>query len=84
MLVAVMAAQRERWGVTDELLAKLVEAVDLSNRMFLMAHTTEGTEVPEPVVIPRPGTDTVSSPEPRKATAAEMREFFGGSVNYTP
>lgn len=84
MLATVDAAQSERWDTIAELLATLIEVVDFGNRMYFQANTAEGTECPDPIVIPRPGTDTASPPEPRQATASEMREFFGGAVTYTP
>lgn len=77
---------RAQWGTTAELLAGLIEIVDVGNRMFFAANM-KGT-VPDPVVIPRPKAPTNSDPEPdepRMATASEMKAFFSGAtVEYTP
>lgn len=80
MLATVAQAARERWTTTDELLAGLIEVVDFGNRMFHAAYSED--DVPDPVQINRP-TDRAEA-ESRPATAAEMKAFFGGSVEYTP
>lgn len=77
-------AKRESWTNTDELLAMLIEVVDRGDRWFFQANSEKGTELPEPIVITRPGKNGSDPEEPRQATAAEMKAFFGGAVQYTP
>ena len=84
MLATVVEAYNSsRWDNTAELLATLIEVVDQGNRWFYQAHIREGGEVPDPVQVVRPGPQGEDD-EPRPATAAEMREFFGGAVTYVP
>ena len=67
------------WGNSEELLARTLEALSLTNTMLHAAHFKEPH--PEPVHIPRPG-----QPEPKRrmATPDEMRKMFGGAVHYVP
>lgn len=76
-----------QWDTTAELLAGLIEVVDFGNRMFHAANM-KGSP-PEPVVINRPGTNGTRErrelDEPKRmASAAEMKKWFGGAVEYTP
>ena len=82
MLATVAEAQSQRWDTMTELLAALVELVDIGNRMFYRANFKG--RVPDPVEINRPGSNGAEPEEHRPATAAEMRAFFGGAVEYTP
>jgi hypothetical protein len=64
------------WSSTEELLAAIVEQVDLSNRLFVMAHSKKGTRPPTPITITRPGQ---AIEKPKLATPDEVRSFFGGT-----
>ena len=63
------------WSSTEELLASLIEQVDLGNRLFFMANAKHGSKVWKPMHIPRP---TVK-PRPI-STSDEVRRFFGGGM----
>ena len=91
-----MDPEGSQWSTTDELLARLIEEVDRGNRWFFQANTEPDTPWPAPVEIRRPGerrpddqgavVEHKPSDEPtrRPATAAEMKAFFGGAVQYDP
>lgn len=89
MLATVAEAQkdrveREQWDTTAQLLALVAELIDLGNRNFVAVHSKKGSQIPDPIQIDRPGPNGASSNGKRKATAAEMKAFFGGAVTYTP
>lgn len=65
------------WGITEELLAKIIEIIDLGNRQFVMANVKKGTRIPDPIRIPRPGELKKSR---RTASANEIVELLGGSA----
>lgn len=65
-----------RWSTTDELLAVLIEVVDVGNRMFLKAHTAPGTDVGNPIHIPRPWEEDRPT---RSFDPKDMQEFFAPS-----
>ena len=66
-----------RWGSTTELLAALVEVVDVGNRYFIMANSPKGQRAPAPIVVPRPGDDRRRK---QLSEAAEVRAFFGAGT----
>jgi hypothetical protein len=75
------------WSTTDELLAGVIELLDVGNRLYFRAHTKRGTQQPKPIKVPRPessaGETDAVTPRKRQATSAELRQFFGGSARYT-
>jgi hypothetical protein len=70
--------ERSYWSESDYLLARVSDALELSNYLFIKANaeTSEDLELPAP--IPRPG-DPESQPEPQPdfASTAEVSAFFG-------
>ena len=76
--------QREQWDTTAELLAVLIEVLDRNGIWFFQANAEKGSAAPEPIAIHRPGKNGTEPEPPRPATAAEMKAFFGGAVQYTP
>lgn len=63
------------WSSTEELLAALIEQVDLGNRLFFSANSKHSSKVWKPIEIPRP---TV---KPRAlSTPDEIRRFFGAGL----
>lgn len=63
------------WTANEELLASLIEVVDLGNRWFFGANTKKGSQQPKPIKIPRPRDD---EKEPRKpSTPDEIQSFMG-------
>lgn len=74
---------RVDWSQTDELLATLVEVVDIGNRDFAAVHSDKGSPPRKPIRVPRPGHEAEPAPARRQATPEEMRAFFGGAIRYT-
>jgi len=64
-------AARHGWGHNEELLATLLELVDLGNRQFVSANSKRGQVQPDPIIIRRPTT-----PPKRRATPEETEAFF--------
>lgn len=62
------------WGYNEELLAALIEVLDVGNRNFLAAHGVKKHQLPKPVYIHRP----LQPKRDRKATPADIREIFSG------
>jgi hypothetical protein len=60
------------WGNAEELLATQIEMTDLSNRLYIQAHSDEHAKAPEPVKVPRP----YQRYEAPKDKTAEIKEFF--------
>lgn len=58
-LADLAAAHVERWTTTDELLAVNAEVMHSLYRAFVQAWGNEGTKLPDPLVIPRPGDSPV-------------------------
>lgn len=96
-LLRKLDPEGSRWSTTDELLARLIEEVDRGNRWFFQANTEKDTPPPDPIEIRRPGehrpddrpddrgeAESGDEPTRRPATAAEMKAFFGGAVQYDP
>ena len=63
-----------RWGNVEELLATLIETVDMGNRMFYRAHQKPGARSLPPLRVPRPRD---RAKEKRQATTAEIIEALG-------
>lgn len=70
-----IGAHRPGWGNVEELLAGLIETVDVGNRVLYMANAKKGTRAPKPLKITRPGDREAE--RPKMATSAEMARFFG-------
>lgn len=64
------------WSVTDHLIARVSDAVEVSNYLFIKANSdAESLEIPEPV--PRPGqAPAPPSAEPQFAGGDELSAFF--------
>ncbi|WP_416972539.1 hypothetical protein [Streptomyces sp. 4F14] len=72
--------ERARWPEGDYMLARISDALELSNYLFLKANVDEsdakGLELPPPIT--RPGDpEPVPAPQPEFASAAEVSTFFG-------
>jgi hypothetical protein len=64
------------WTQEDELLATLIEVVDVGNRTFIKANSKQGTKQPKPIVIPRPGRKSTK----RMSSIEEQKKYFGKHV----
>ncbi|MCY0941912.1 hypothetical protein [Streptomyces antarcticus] len=73
--------ERARWAERDYLLARVSDALELSNYLFLKANVSENDardlEFPSP--IPRPGESEPQQPEaqPEFSNAQELSTFLG-------
>ncbi|MGQ5602949.1 hypothetical protein [Streptomyces sp. EKS3.2] len=72
--------ERSKWPESDYMLARVSDALELSNFLFLKANVDESDardlELPPP--IPRPGEpEPQAGPEPQFSDALELNNFFG-------
>ncbi|OKH95415.1 hypothetical protein AB852_00670 [Streptomyces uncialis] len=75
-LVAAMD-ESASWSPTDFLMARVSDALELSNFLFLKAHSSEAAEIEPPVPIPRPGDpEPVGRAEYEFASGEELSGFF--------
>ncbi|MFI9202633.1 hypothetical protein [Streptomyces sp. NPDC053048] len=68
--------ERAAWADSDHLLARVSDALELSNFLFLKANSEHSEDLELPVPIPRPG-EPESQPEPEFSTPQELTDFFG-------
>ncbi|MGI5531522.1 hypothetical protein ACQEVX_30340 [Streptomyces syringium] len=65
------------WSVSDHLIARVSDAAEIANFLFLKANSSDDTDVPLPEPIPRPGQiEAEKLPEPAFAEGAELSAFF--------
>ncbi|MDQ8703308.1 hypothetical protein RCO28_12530 [Streptomyces sp. LHD-70] len=67
------------WSVTDHLIARVSDAAEISNYLFIKANSDESDDLPVPDPVQRPGQETQEKPkEPEYAFAdgAELSSFF--------
>ncbi|WP_233290232.1 hypothetical protein [Kitasatospora sp. MBT66] len=67
-----------QWGTAEHLLARVSDALEASNYLFIKANSSEVDDLPIPEPVPRPGLDIaeLASPEPDFANGAEVAGFF--------
>jgi hypothetical protein len=67
------------WGPDLYIAARISDALELSNYLFIQANSAEGSEVPLPEPIERPGKPVeAEKPKPEDfATGQEVAAFFG-------
>ncbi|MFE5542773.1 hypothetical protein ACFQ71_03025 [Streptomyces sp. NPDC056534] len=53
--LAMAVNETAEWGTTDYLLARISDALETSNYLFLQVNSAEGADIPFPDSIPRPG-----------------------------
>jgi hypothetical protein len=65
------------WGVTEHLLAAVVDQLAVANWMFATVNRDEDAEpLPYPEPLARPGLEGEAAPESEAATPAEIAAFF--------
>ncbi|MFD7257174.1 hypothetical protein [Streptomyces sp. NPDC059874] len=70
--------ERTRWGESEYLLARISDALEVSNYLFFKANAQDSDDLDEPLPIPRPG-----QPEPEEqpveqfSSAQELSNFLG-------
>ncbi|MFL6072745.1 MAG: hypothetical protein ACJ73S_05040 [Mycobacteriales bacterium] len=66
------------WGLTEHLLASVVDQVATANWMFATVHTAEGSPTPDrPPPLPRPGVPETAEQSTPPATPDQIAAFFG-------
>ncbi|WP_346176789.1 hypothetical protein [Streptomyces cuspidosporus] len=91
--VRAREGEAAEWGLTDHLLAAVVDHLAIANWMFASVNRDEYADPPEtPVPVPRPAAGTATAPETRDTgppdgpgpaatdhapSAAELARFFG-------
>jgi hypothetical protein len=66
------------WGLTEHLLAAVVDQLAVANWMFATVNRDEHAEsLPYPEPLSRPGLESAPAPESNAATPAEIAAFFG-------
>ena len=73
-LARAVAPDMTDWRNQEELLATLIEVVDMSNRLYIQAHSEPHSKAPEPIEIPRPYRK--QEPPPKPSSPQEVRDFF--------
>ncbi|MBD0739837.1 hypothetical protein BGM09_10410 [Streptomyces sp. CBMA29] len=73
--------ETHQWGTTEHLLARVSDALELSNYLFLKANLSDASasdRLPVPLPLPRPGEPEVEQAEPdlEFATGEELSDFF--------
>ncbi|MFJ8041213.1 hypothetical protein ACIRBX_11975 [Kitasatospora sp. NPDC096147] len=74
-LLAELDASTE-WGTTEHLLARVSDALELSNFLFIKANSTSSSGIDVPQPLPRPGAEAPAAPEQEFATGAELSAFM--------
>lgn len=70
--------ERAKWPESNYMLARVSDALELSNFLFLKANVDDSSGLDLPPPIPRPGEpEPVPAPQPEFASAAEVSTFFG-------
>jgi hypothetical protein len=78
---ALLMAMDERaaWSESDYLLARVSDALELSNFLFIKANAADTDSLEFPPAITRPGQPEPQQPEPQSdfASGEEVVQFFG-------
>lgn len=72
--------ERTRWGESDYLLARISDALELSNYLYFKANAEDSDDLEQPDPIPRPGQTEPDEPEPVEtqfSSATELSSFLG-------
>jgi hypothetical protein len=69
------------WGVSEHLLASLIEVVDAVSWRPVLPHVKRGWKQPKAVQVPRPHQQERS--RRRRATSEDLKRIFGGGA-YRP
>lgn len=67
------------WSVTDHLIARISDAAEISNFLFIKANSDDSDDVKLPEPVPRPGQaqqEKPKEPEHDFASGAELSSFF--------
>lgn len=80
-LAAVMDESAE-WATSDYLLARISDALEVNNYLFLKANSSGDNQLTAPEPIPRPGFETeAGEPEFQHSSGEEVAGFFARMNN---
>ncbi|RLV10231.1 hypothetical protein CTZ27_03155 [Streptomyces griseocarneus] len=65
-----------QWSVTDHLIARVSDAVEVSNYLFIKANSDSADDLPLPEPVPRPGHPEPQPPQHDFASGAELSAFL--------
>ncbi|MGW3232472.1 hypothetical protein [Kitasatospora sp. NPDC001095] len=67
-----------QWGTAEHLMARVSDALELSNYLFIKANSESSADLPIPEPIPRPGAEALElpAPEPDFASGDQLADFF--------
>lgn len=68
--------EQTAWSENTYLLARVSDALELSNFLYLKANFEDAADLEAPQAIPRPG-QSETTPETEFSSAAEVSDFFG-------
>jgi len=74
-LAAVMDEAAE-WSTEDYLLARVSDALETANYLFIKANSSGASDLDAPAPIPRPGQSEPPAPVYEYASGAEVAGFF--------
>ncbi|MGW6597910.1 hypothetical protein [Streptomyces sp. NPDC055036] len=70
--------ERSEWSESDYLLARISDALELSNFLFIKANSEDAQDLEMPDPIPRPGQPEPQQPKPDEfSSPRELTDFFG-------
>ncbi|MEV0445290.1 hypothetical protein AB0I84_07515 [Streptomyces spectabilis] len=69
------------WSITDHLLARVSDAAEVSNYLFLKANSENADDLQLPEPVPRPGQTSPQAREHEFADGAELTAFFTSMSN---
>lgn len=75
---ALVAAARERWSPTDELLAGILELSHANYRIALQMGGVKKHELPEPLKVPRPYERTETKNTKKKVSPSDFAGWIKG------
>ncbi|MBF6056172.1 hypothetical protein GO002_30550 [Streptomyces eurocidicus] len=72
------------WSTQDHLMARVSDALELSNYLFLKAHSDSAEDLSPPDPLPRPGTPDPGLAESAEdfASGAELSQFLQEITNF--
>ncbi|QLE71111.1 hypothetical protein FGW37_05395 [Streptomyces rectiverticillatus] len=69
------------WSITDHLTARISDALELSNFLFIKANSSDADDLAPPEPIRRPGHVEPPEPKPEFATGEQLSAFMANMSN---
>lgn len=80
MLLAALD-ESSAWSITDHLTARVSDALELSNFLFIKANSSDADDLAPPEPLKRPGHIELPEPEPVFATGEQLSAFMANMSN---